>query len=58
MYVDDLTFLKNEGWEPKLANTLPTGTEQSTIEMLIGNDYYFELLLPRNMELGGGLFLF
>ena len=56
--VDDLTFLKNEGWESKLADTLPTDTEQSAIEMLIGNDYYFELLLPRKMELGGGLFLF
>jgi len=56
--VDDLTFLMNEGWESKLADTLPTDTEQSAIEMLIGNDYYFELLLPRKMELGGGLFLF
>jgi len=26
--------------------------------MLIGNDYYFDLLEPRKMDLGGGLFLF
>ena len=44
--------------ESKLADTLPTDTELSTIEMLISNDYYFELLFPRRMELGGGLFLF
>ena len=28
------------------------------IEMLIGNDYYFELLQPRKIDLGEGLFLF
>lgn len=55
---EDLTFLKNEGWESKLADTLPTDSEHSPIEMLIGNDYYFELLLPRKMELGEGLYLF
>jgi len=58
LIIEDLSFLKNEGWESKLADTLPTNTEQSAIEMLIGNDYNFELLLPRKMELGGGLFLF
>ena len=26
--------------------------------MLIGNDYYFELLQPRKIDLGEGLFLF
>ena len=48
---EDLTFLKNEGWESKLADTLPTDSEHSPIEMLIGNDSYFELLLPRKIEL-------
>lgn len=55
---EDLAFLKNEGWEPKLADTLPGEAEHGSIEMLIGNDYYFELLLTRKMELGNGLFLF
>ena len=55
---EDITFLKDEGWEPKLADTLPTDSEDASIEMLIGNDYYFDLLLPRKMELGDGLSLF
>ena len=32
--------------------------ESSSIEMLIGNDYYFDLLEPRKMDLGDGLCLF
>ena len=44
---DDVAFLKSEGWEPKLADTLPIESESSQIEMLIGNDNYFDLLLPR-----------
>ena len=43
---DDVEFLKREGWEKNLADTLPTSTELSPVEMLIGNDYYFELLKP------------
>ena len=54
---EDMSFLKNEGWESKLADTLPSRAESLSIEMLIGNDYYFDLLLPRKMELGGGLSL-
>ena len=46
---EDLIFLKNEGREPKLADTLLSESEHGSIEMLIGNDYYFELLLPRKM---------
>ena len=55
---EDAAFLKNEGWESKLADSLPNEPESTSIEMLIGNDYYFDLLLPRKMELGGGLSLF
>jgi len=55
---DDLTFLKDEGWESKLADSLPIDPEHVSIEILIGNDYYFDLLLPRKMELGDGLYLF
>ena len=55
---EDIAFLKNDGWESKLADTLPCESEYSSIEMLIGNNYYFELLLPRKDELGNSLFLF
>ena len=54
---EDTSFLRNEGWESKLADTLPSKAESMSIEMLVGNDYYFDLLLPRKMELGGGLSL-
>ena len=32
---DDATFLKCEGWESKLADTLPIKSESSPIEMII-----------------------
>ena len=51
---EDLTFLKNEGWEPKLADSLPTDSELTSVDLLIGNDYYFDLLMPKKMEFGGG----
>ena len=41
-----------------LADTIPHCPESCTIDMLIGNDYYFDLLEPRKLDLGGGLFLF
>ena len=55
---EEVEFLKNEGWEKNLADTLPTDTELSPVEMLIGNDYYFELLQPRKIDLGNNLFAF
>ena len=55
---EEVEFLKNEGWEKNLADTLPTDTELSPFEMLIGNDYYFELLQPRKTDLGNNLFAF
>ena len=55
---DDTTFLKSEGWESKLADMLPVKSDSSPVEMLIGNDYYFDLLLPRKMDLRPGLCLF
>ena len=39
-------------------NSLPCHAESLSIEMLIGNDYYFDLLEVRKMDLCGGLFLF
>jgi len=53
-----IEFLKGEFVEGKLADSLLYHAESSSIEMLIGNDYYFDLLESRKMDLGGGLFLF
>jgi hypothetical protein len=38
-----------------LANTLPTRNETSSIEMLVGNGYYFEFILCQAMKLNPGL---
>ena len=55
---EDMEFLKQEGWEKNLADTLPTSIESFNVEMLIGNDYYFELLKPRKIHLSDNLFAF
>lgn len=55
---DDVAFIKSEGLDSKLADTLPTESECYPVEMLIGNDYYFDLLLTRKIELRPGLYLF
>ena len=49
---EDIEFLNKEFSADKLADSLPCQMESSTIEMLIGNDYYFELLQPRKIDLG------
>ena len=41
-----------------LADSLPQHPESSTIDMLIGNDCYFDLLEPQKLDVGDGLFLF
>ncbi|XP_070546913.1 uncharacterized protein [Ptychodera flava] len=40
-----------------LADSLPQETETSTIELLIGNDYYLDLILPQRVEVQPGLHL-
>lgn len=40
-----------------LADTLPTESESSSIEMLVGNDYYLDLVLGQRIELRPGLYL-
>ena len=40
-----------------LADTLPHGKESSTIELLIGSDYYLDLILPQKREIQPGLYL-
>ena len=40
-----------------LADTLPTEIESSTIDLLIGNDYYLDLILPQKVEIQQGLYM-
>jgi len=46
-------FLKDH----QLADTLPSELEVSSVELLIGNDYYSELILPERKRLSPGLYL-
>jgi len=55
---EDIEFLNKEFSANKLADSLPRQMESLTIEMLVDNDYYFELLQSRKIDLGEGLFLF
>ena len=55
---DDITFLMSERFKNKLANVLPAKSDSCPIKMLIENDYYFDLLLPRKIDLRPGLWLF
>ena len=36
--------------EFSLADDLPTEKETSSVELLIGNDYYLDIILPQKME--------
>ena len=40
-----------------LADTIPLETESSTVELLIGNDYYLDIILPQKIEVQPGLYL-
>ena len=44
-----LEFLKNKFGQNMLADSLPQHPESSTIDMLIGNDCYFDLLEPQKL---------
>jgi len=55
---DNKAFLKSEGFENTLADACPTKSDSYPIEMLIGNNYYFDLLLPQKVDLRPGLWLF
>lgn len=56
----NLKSLKN--WEYlwgefPLADDLPSETETSSVELLIGNDYYLDLILPQKIEVQSGLYM-
>ena len=55
---EDIEFLNKQFNHDMLADSLPCHTESATIDILIGNDYFFDLLEPQKLDLGGKLFLF
>ncbi|XP_045174723.2 uncharacterized protein LOC123536021 [Mercenaria mercenaria] len=40
-----------------LADTIPKGSEYSSIELLIGNDFYLDIVLSQRIEIQPGLYL-
>ena len=40
-----------------LADTIPLETESSTVELLVGNDDYLDIILPQKIEVQPGLYL-
>ena len=40
-----------------IADALPSETESSTVELLVGNDYYLDLILSQKIEIQLGLYL-
>ena len=43
--------------EDNLADSFPTEKEETTIELLIGNDYYLDFILPQRVEVQPGLYM-
>ena len=43
--------------EYSLADTLPREKESSSIELLIGNDFYLDFILPQRVDLQPGLYM-
>ena len=40
-----------------MANSIPSETESSTVDLLIGNDYYLDIILIQKIEVQPGLYL-
>ena len=47
-------FLWTEG---ALADTIPNEQESTTIDLLVGNDYYLDFILPQKVEIQPGLYM-
>ena len=43
--------------EFSLADDIPTERETSSVELLIGNDYYLDIILPQKVEVQSGLYM-
>ena len=41
----------------QLADTLPKRLKDSTVDILVGSDYYLDLILPERTEIQRGLYL-
>ena len=52
--LDNWDYLWNEF---SLADDLPTERETSSVELLIGNDYYLDVILPQKVEVQPGLYM-
>lgn len=52
--LDNWDYLWNEF---SLADDLPSERETSSVELLIGNDYYLDIILPQKMEVQPGLYM-
>ena len=52
--LDNWNYLWNEFSQ---ADDLPTERETSIVELLIGNDYYLDIILPQKMEVQPGLYM-
>ena len=52
--LDNWNYLWNEF---SLADDLPTERETSSVELLIGNDYYLDIILPQKIEVQPGLYM-
>ena len=39
-----------------LADTIPSESESTTIELLLGNDYYLDVVLQQRIEVQNGLY--
>ena len=50
----NLEFLRTEG---ALADTIPNEQESTTIDLLVGNDYYLDFILPQKVEIQPGLYI-
>ena len=51
-----------QNWEhlwkkENLADSLPTEKEETTVDLLIGNDYYLDFILPQRVEVQPGLYM-
>ena len=46
-----------ENLAENLADSFPTEKEETTIKLLIGNDYYLDFIIPQRVEVQPGLYM-
>ncbi len=50
-------YFRNMTQNLRMADTIPTELETDTVHLLIGNDYYLDLILPHKLQVQPGLYL-